>query len=84
MYALTLVDGEKGTRLAVEDAWLRGEIMNSATCCYGWAWRDELTLAAVFNTGFHVENFTTQFMLKVKRNAIGTRTLNVHEVLFGG
>ena len=65
-----LVDGEKGTKLSVEDVWLGGEMITPAVCCHVWTWRDSLTLAAVFNTAFYQEAFVQQFMENVKDNLL--------------
>ncbi|ROV87530.1 hypothetical protein VMCG_10686 [Cytospora schulzeri] len=52
-----MVDSEKCTTLAVEDVWMGSEMITPAVCCHVWTWRDELTLAAVFNTAFYQEDF---------------------------
>lgn len=52
-----VVDGEKGSRIAVEDVWLGGEMITPALCNHVWTWRDQMTLAAVFNTAYYEEAF---------------------------
>lgn len=47
-----VVDGEKGSKIAGEDVWLGGEMITPALCNHVWTWRDQMTLAAVFNTSY--------------------------------
>ncbi|KAI7780066.1 hypothetical protein LA080_000079 [Diaporthe eres] len=55
-----VVDGEKGSRIAVGDVWLGGEMITPALCNHVWTWRDQMTLAAVFNTAYYEEAFVKQ------------------------
>ncbi|KUI56622.1 hypothetical protein VP1G_04045 [Cytospora mali] len=64
------VDGEKGTKVVLEDVWLGGEMITPAVCCHVWTWRDELTLAAVFNTAYFEETFVKGFMESVRENLL--------------
>lgn len=65
-----IVNGEKGSNITVEDVWLGGEMITPALCNHVWTWRDQLTLAAVFNTAFYEESFVKQVMENVKRNLL--------------
>lgn len=65
-----LVDDEKETKLSVEDVWIGGEMITPAVCCHVWTWRDELTLAAVFNTAYYEEGSVREFMESVKKNLL--------------
>lgn len=65
-----VVDGGKGSKIEVEDVWLGGEMITPALCNHAWTWRDQLTLAAVFNTAFYEETFVKKVMQDVKQNLL--------------
>lgn len=65
-----VVDGEKGSKIAGEDVWLGGEMITPALCNHVWTWRDQMTLAAVFNTSYYEEAFVNQVMEDVKQNLL--------------
>ncbi|KKY38535.1 hypothetical protein UCDDA912_g01372 [Diaporthe ampelina] len=65
-----VVDAGRGSRITVEDVWLGGEMITPALCNHVWTWRDQLTLAAVFNTSYYEEAFVKQVMEDVKRNLL--------------
>lgn len=56
--------------MRVEDVWLGGEMITPGVCNHVWTWRDQMTLAAVFNTAFYEEAFVEQSMEDVKRNLL--------------
>ena len=60
-------DGNNESKIAVEDVWVGGEMITPALCNHVWAWRDQMTLAAVFNTAFYNEAFVKQVMEDVKQ-----------------
>ncbi|KAK7704692.1 hypothetical protein SLS64_008457 [Diaporthe eres] len=63
--------GEKGSsRITVEDVWLGGEMITPALCNHVWTFRDQMTLAAVFNTAYYEEAFVKQVMEDVKQNLL--------------
>lgn len=65
-----VVDGEKGSKIEMEDVWLGGEMITPALGNHVWTWRDQLTLAAVFNTVFYEEAFVKKVMEDVKQNLL--------------
>lgn len=62
--------GDEGSNIKVEDVWLSGEMITPGSCNHVWTWRDQMTLAAVFNTAFYGEAFVKQFMEGVKQNLL--------------
>jgi len=65
-----VVDGDKGSTITVENVWLGGEMITPALCNHVWTWRDQMTLAAVFNTAYYEDAFVKQVMEDVKQNLL--------------
>lgn len=65
-----VVDGDKGSTITVEDVWLGGEMITPAICNHVWTWRDQMTLAAVFNTAYYEDAFVKQVMEDFKQNLL--------------
>lgn len=65
-----VADGDQGSNITVDDVWLGGEMITPALCNHVWTWRDQMTLAGVFNTAYYEETFARQVMEDVKQNLL--------------